>query len=95
MSREELEHLFKKHHDKFLNFHDVVNPRSRRPDLNAFLLLDSLLPNGRDIIGGADHDVVYLSINPARLAEVVSEDQVIELIRCGVRLEPNGLEMFA
>ena len=88
--------LFEKHSEEFLKFELVESKRSRRADLHAFILLDEIVPDNpdRDILGGAEHDEVYLSIDDDALAAVVTEVQVIELVRCGVRCGRNGLCMF-
>ncbi len=92
----EFQELMKRHHDEFLKF-DRVNPkRSNRTDLHAFLLLDQLVPNTGDMISAAEHDEFFLEVNMKKLAEVITEDQIIELIRCGVRItEYDCLGMFA
>jgi hypothetical protein len=46
--------------------------------------LNELVPSSRDIVFGAEHDVIYLSIPPEELAAVVTSDQIVELVRCGV-----------
>jgi hypothetical protein len=96
MTDRELEDLFEKHNDEFLKFERVEPKRSRRADLHGFILLDELTPNAsdRDILAGAEHDEVYLSIDVDELAAVVTEAQVIELVRCGVRCSRDGLCMF-
>lgn len=94
MTRYELRELFEKHNDEFLKFERVETKRSRRADLHGFILLDELVPGDRDILAGAEHDEVYLSIDVDDLAAVVTEAQVIELVRCGVRCDGDGLCMF-
>lgn len=94
MTRYELRELFEKHNDEFLKFERVETKRSRRADLHGFILLDELVPGDRDILAGAEHDEVYLSIDEDELAAVVTEAQVIELVRCGVRCDGDGLCMF-
>lgn len=86
--------LFDTHNDEYITFERVVTKRSQRPDLHAFLLLDELVPGDRDIIACGEHDEVYLSIDVEALAAVVTEAQVIELVRCGVRCSREGLCMF-
>lgn len=78
----------------FLSFDKVESPRSRRPDLHAFLLLDSLVPGVGDLVSDAEHDEIYLGIQPGDLAAVVTEAQILELVRCGVRYGEYGLCMF-
>jgi hypothetical protein len=86
--------------DEFLRFERVKNKRSNRPDLHAFLLLDELQPSAksRDIVSAAEHDQIWLGIDTGKLAEVITSEQVLELIRCGVIIDEHddgGLFMFA
>lgn len=96
MTTEEFVELYEKHHDdEYIKFGRIQNKRSQRPDLHAFLLLDELVPGSMDIIGDSAHDEFYLDIDIYSLAKVISEAQIIELIRCGVRLDENeNLCMF-
>jgi hypothetical protein len=82
--------------DDYLKFDRVANPKSKRPDLHAFLLLDSLVPGIFDMVARAEHDEIYLKVYPDDLAEVATEEQILELIRCGVRYDSDtdGLAMF-
>lgn len=97
MTHDELEALFKKHNAEFVKFERVENLLSHRPDLHAFLLLDRLVPpkKGIDIVAGAEHDEIYLETDPVELAAVATEADIVDLIRCGVRLGEFGLCMFA
>lgn len=80
--------------EEFLKF-DRVNPkRSRRSDLHAFLLLDELMPSDRDMVSDAAHDEIWLEVDLGRLAEIITRDQLIELVRCGVRFD-SETESFA
>lgn len=89
--------LFEKHDEEFLKFERIENPRSKRPDLHAFMLLDELVPGDRDIISAAEHDEFYLSIEPDTLAAVASESQIRDLCRCGIRYDADtdSLCMFS
>ena len=80
---------YEKHDDEYLKFDLVQNKTSRRPDLHAFNLLDRLVPGEDDIVNAAEHDEIYLSVSPDELAKVATEEQIIELIRCGVRYDGN------
>ena len=88
--------LFDKHNDEYLNFERVENKRSKRPDLHAMLLLDEICPGPRDMVSAAEHDVIYLDVSPEAL-ESATEEQIIELVRCGVHIdeETDSLAMFA
>lgn len=93
---EELEQFFEKHHDiEFLKFDRVSEKLNRRPDLHAFLLLDRLVPGDCDMVSAADHDEIFLEVSPESLAAVATDEQLIDLIRCGVRIDNDGLCMFA
>jgi len=91
--------LFETHgNEHFLKFDDIPSERrlSNRPDLNAFLLLDKLVPGSADMISAAKHDQIYLSVDPDAVTEVATEEQIVDLIRCGVWLdtEYDSFSMF-
>lgn len=82
--------------DEYLEFDRVKNKRSQRPDLHAFLLLDELFPQpGFDMLCGAEHDEVWLSVKLEQV-ENLTDEQILELVRCGVRHcnDHNCLGMF-
>ena len=89
-----MEEIFEKYHDEFLEFDRIKNKRSNRPDLHAFLLLDELFPRDRDIVSAAEHDEIWLDVETSEI-EKLTEEQIIELIRCGVRYSEDSLAMFA
>lgn len=95
MTTETLESLFEKHSGEYLKFAKVQNKRSNRADLHAFMLLDSLVSGKEDIVSSSHHDYFWLSINIHDLAQVITEEQVIELIRCGVRFDGECFKMFS
>ena len=79
------------------DFKLVENKRSSRPDLHAFLLLDSLFPGRTDNIISNFNDLrVWLDVAPKDLAAVATEDQVRELVHCGVMLDQltEGLFLY-
>ncbi len=95
MTTEEMERLFREHEETdYIKFEFVENRRSQRPDMHAFLLLDSIVPGDKDIVGDAQHDEIYLSVGDEELAEKITPEQVLELVRCGVRHGEYGLCMF-
>jgi hypothetical protein len=67
-----------------------------RDDLDAFLLLHKLVPGHNEIVSHAEHDEIWLSVDLADLAKVISEDQVRILALLGVRLDSQfeALAMF-
>ncbi len=94
MTQKHLIALFDKHNEEFLEFERVENKLSKRHDVHAIILLDKLCPSGMDMICGARHDLIFFSPELKDLARVITEEQVLELIRSGVRLDGHCLEMF-
>jgi len=93
-----LQEMFEKHIDtEYIKFERIECPQHPRPDICAFLMLSQLVPDdGRDMVTSAEHDEIYLDTDCTKLAEVISEAQVIDLLRCGVRYDAgaDGLCMF-
>ena len=85
---------YTKYSDEFLKFDRVENKTSQRSDLHAFNLLDKLVPGTVDMVSAAEHDEIWLEVSPEELAQVATEEQIIELIRCGVRYSRDGLAMY-
>ena len=88
---------FSKCLDGYICFNQVENKRSQRPDLHAFLLLDELFPHAsRDMVCAADHDVIFLDVSGEQV-ETLTDDQILELSRCGVMHDNSNdcLFMFA
>jgi len=96
MDRETFDNLWRKHHEaEFLKHqHSMKMVSTNRPDLRAMILLDQLVPGTVDILSSASHDEVWFEIEPDALAAVITEEQIIELIRCGVRYDEDSLCMF-
>lgn len=90
MTLEELEALFEKHSDT-----EYLKRKGDGPnDLAAFIRIQNLVGGDKDIIAAAEHDEYWLSTDPTELAEAASEEDVIFLIRCGVRYDEDT-ESFA
>jgi hypothetical protein len=81
--------------DEFLKFDRVENKLSTRPDIHAFILLNELFPGTRDMVSGAEHDEIYLDVEPDELKEKATKEQLRDLHRCGVRESEYGICMFA
>jgi len=96
MTRKELEQMWPWHDHEYMEFAKIEEPRSKRPDLNALMLLDRLIPDDNDIIQHSSHDEISLGIDLDHLAAVADESNVIELIRSGIRLDTDHdcLKMF-
>lgn len=89
MTVDEMKRAFKAEISEYGHFPRIEKPRSTRPDLHAFQLLDELVPGTRDIVSSTGHDEIWLSIEPALLAEAITAGQVQELVRCGVRYDAD------
>jgi len=100
MSAEEIIALFEKHEDvHYLEgvFHkpETYYGPTKRRDLNAFLLLERLVPGEGDMISAAEHDEFFLDVGLEELAKVATEEDVKTLLRCGVTIRDDSLRMSA
>lgn len=92
----QIQDWFVKHEDEYLKYEDILPERRlhNRDDINAFLLLDKLVPGKLDMVASACHDEFYLDISPEDLEGVATEEDILDLIRCGVLYEGDSLKMF-
>jgi hypothetical protein len=98
MTEDEVIALFKHHDNEYLKSDRIISRFSWRDDLHAFILLDHILgigiENHCDIVDHAEHDEIYLEPTPWELAEAgITEEQIIDLIRCGVIVREGQLMM--
>lgn len=85
MTLEELEKYWEEYSDsEYYAFDRVENKLCSARDLHAFLLIDKLIPSTFYVIDAAEHDIVYLGVSVAALAEVITPEQIKELVRCGI-----------
>jgi len=97
MTPEEFIDALEQHNESaYLEFEHIPAERrlSQRPDLHVFQLLDQLVPSSHDIISGAEHDVIWLEVSVEDLAAVITDEQVLDLARCGVMYNEESLRMF-
>jgi hypothetical protein len=96
MTLEELEDFFSKDDREFLEFDRIENPPYRRPDLCAFIKLHDLCGGEGDMVSAAEHDEIFLDIEPETLAKACTYEDLLYLSRCGVRYAPetDSLAMF-
>lgn len=92
----DLSAVFEDNKDEYLQFEEIGDTPSERPDLVAFLLLEKLCPSSKHVIAAAEHDEIYLGIDLDDLSKVATEEDIITLIRCGVMFNKttNSLMMF-
>jgi hypothetical protein len=88
--------LFEQHNDEYLKDKRITPERRLHPlaDLDAFLRLHQLVPGKKRMIAGAEHDMIYLVVSEADLAAVATEEDIVDLIRCGILYGNDGLFMF-
>jgi len=79
---------------EFLKCQNVTKKLHARSDLCAFLILDRLVPGTADMIQGAEHDEIFLDVCLEALEKVASEEDIRDLVRCGVMIDDDGLTMF-
>jgi hypothetical protein len=98
MTTKQLSKFFDAHEDDFLKFEEIPAERrlSQRPDLNAFMLLDKIVPGDDDMVSCAEHDEIWLKVEPADLGHCATKEQLLDLIRCGLRYDSDtdSLAMF-
>lgn len=92
MNVDELKDFFEANNDEYLKFEHVENKKSKRADVHAFILLDSLVDDESDIVGAAEHDIIYLP-DLEDVCPHITEEQALELIRCGISID-SSLECF-
>ena len=92
----DLNAVFEKYDEEFTKFHRIVEPRHSRFDICAFLMLSDLMISykNRSIVMGAGHDVIWLSADPIEIATNATEEQIRDLIRCGVFYSDECFKMF-
>lgn len=92
MTLEELLDLFDQHSDLYLKTEGIKDERKLHPrrDLHAFLLLDKLHEgDGKNLnaVASAGHEEIWLQVAPEEIAANAVEEDITDLIRCGVRYD--------
>lgn len=106
MTLERLKEIFAERDDNYLDWKSLTIPRTTsREDLDAFLLLDKLVPSKpidhmpghrHDIVTCAEHDKIWLDVDLELLAQAASEEDILNLCRLGVMLDSDvdSLSMY-
>ena len=91
MTGDDLRKLFETYGetDESHKFERVAVKFSKRDDLHAFMLLDKIMPDGHTIVSAASHDEIFLDFKMDELAAVITQEQVLELVRCGVSYDSH------
>jgi len=80
--------------EEYANFNMIKNKPNESADLSAFITLHKFVKNKEaDIINSAEHDEIYLMGIEDLNLEKITENDIITLIRCGVRLDKE-MEYF-
>ncbi len=91
MTTDEMHEIFEENDGaEFLKFDRIEKKLSTRPDLHAFLLLDSLCHGTHDMVSAAEHDEIFLEADPGKIADAATREQIIDLNRCGVRYDHDN-----
>lgn len=93
--------IFEKYDSEYMNFWNCTEKSSGRPDLCAFAILDRLVPLDRliprasvDMVSAAEHDEIFLSVEPEEVERVATDEDIANLIRCGV-MHNSSLDCFS
>jgi hypothetical protein len=88
-------------YNEYLHFERIENPAHPVRDICAFLMLNDLAPSiiahgpnaGRpdNIVACAEHDEIWLNTDIELLEQVVTDEQIRDLVRCGVSYD-SGVE---
>lgn len=92
MHADELRKLFYEYGetDEPHKFERVPVKFSNRSDLHGLILLDKIMPDGHTIISAAEHDEIYFDFDIEELAKVITKDQILELVRCGISYDGHN-----
>jgi hypothetical protein len=103
MTYDEVKALFTDN-PEFSKGQNIKNRLAHRDDVHAFMMLDRMFPptEGQekygppDLVSGAEHDKIHLSVSIQHLVDVgVWEIAIIDLVRCGVMVgDDDYLTMF-
>ena len=77
--------LYKTYEDLTFETESLTNKHSTHRDLNAFIIMASLMPPTKLIITAAGHDVVYFGLDENYIPDNQEGEEIIkDLIRCGI-----------
>ena len=79
----EIHDRFEAVNDEYGNFCNVRNKLSTRSDIHAFILLNNIFPDSRDMVCAASHDAIFLEPDSYQI-EQLTDEQILDLVRCGV-----------
>lgn len=78
---------------EYRKFDRVTNKVHTRMDLHAMVMLDKLFPNTTPMISATGHDECWLSVTDEEI-NTLTDDQILELTRCGVVYNTDALVIY-
>lgn len=87
------EEICKTNENEYNEFENVKNKRSMRSDVHAFIILSELFPKQGGLIAAAMHEEIILDVSEDEI-DSLSDEQILDLYRCGVRYDEYCLAMF-
>lgn len=98
MTLNEMKKCFDDANDQYCQFENVENKLSKRADLHAFIILDRLDDGSSeyydDIVVSSHHDEICLGVDAQIVAKHITKEQIVDLVRCGVRFSDDAFMMF-
>lgn len=79
-----LKEIFEKYGDEWDRFDRIETKFSKRPIINALILLDKIYPDNKNIGFYSTEGDVLINIDDEKLEEVATEQDIIDLMRCGI-----------
>ena len=64
-----LREAFKSVEDEYLKFDRITNKLAEQKDLCALIYISKLFSDNKYIIGGADHDIIFLNVNKQKFEQ--------------------------
>jgi hypothetical protein len=83
--------LFDKFDGEYLEFERIENPLHPRRDICAMLYMHNLFGGSGTMVEHAEHDEIWFDSNGHELEEVLTEEHVLYLTRCGIRYSEGML----
>lgn len=90
MTIEEIIQCYEDVSSEYLQFKNIDMPLHPRPDICAMLYLHNLQPRDTDLVRGSSKEEIFFDLDIPKLAETITEKDIIYLVRCGVLFEEEA-----
>ena len=84
---------FEKYANEHCKFELVENKKSQCADIHAFILINEIFKPKHDIIVATDYYGYFLNLDEDDLS-ILTDEQIIELLRCGFSYDTNGGSLY-